>query len=111
MFGEYSDLAQQNPTHVVLGVLAQHQGRPPQRRGDVLPQVHQVHALPDLVGRRDGDVVGDGGVALEVGARLPECRALEREETIEETRSAFYGWRLAANVSPARRCFFQHYLF
>lgn len=56
--GENSDLAQQDPVHAVPGALAQHQSGPPTSRGDVLTQIHQVHALPDLGGGR-GDVIAD----------------------------------------------------
>ena len=44
-----SGLAQQDPAHAVLGVLGQDQGGPAPGGGDVLAQVDQVDALPDLV--------------------------------------------------------------
>ena len=59
--GTRSGLAQQDPAHAVLGVLGQDQGGPPSGGGDVLAQVDQVDALPDLVRSGQGHVVGDLG--------------------------------------------------
>ena len=80
---EESGLAQQDPAHAVLGVLGQDQGGPPSGGGDVLAQVDQVDALPDLVRSSQGHVVGDLGEAAEVGARLGEGRVLEGEEPVQ----------------------------
>ena len=59
--GENSGLAQQDPAHAVPGVLAQCQGGPLTSRGDALPQIHQVHALPDLGGGY-GNPFQDNGI-------------------------------------------------
>ena len=67
----------------MLGVLGQDQGGPPSGGGDVLAQVDQVDALPDLVRSSQGHVVGDLGEAAEVGARLGEGRVLEGEEPVQ----------------------------
>ena len=80
---EESGLAQQDPAHTVLGVLGQDQGGPATGRSDVLAQVDQVDALPDLVRPSQGHVVGDLGEAPEVGARLGEGRVLESEEPVQ----------------------------
>ena len=80
---EESGLAQQDPAHTVLGVLGQDQGGPATGRSDVLAQVDQVDALPDLVRPSQGHVVGDLGEAPEVGARLGEGRVLEGEEPVQ----------------------------
>lgn len=88
--GENSGLAQQDPAHAVPGVLAQCQGGPLASRGDALPQIHQVHALPDLGGGY-GDAIADRRVALEVGARLFERDGLEREEPDEMPASNILG--------------------
>ena len=75
-----SGLAQQDPAHAVLGVLGQDQSGPPLGGGDILTQVDQVDALPDLVRSGQGDVVRDIGEAPEVGAWPGEGRVLESEE-------------------------------
>ena len=67
----------------MLGVLGQDQGGPAPGGGDVLTQVDQVDALPDLVRSGQGDVVRDIGEAPEVGARPGEGRVLESEEPVQ----------------------------
>src|SRR5699024_4767508 len=77
-----SNLAQPDPGQPVLGVLVQHQCRPAPGGQDVLEQVRLVDAIPDVQRDGSGLIVGEVGVAAEVGGGLGEGGAAQTQEPL-----------------------------
>src|SRR3712207_1928094 len=78
-----SDLAQQDPAHLVVGGLLQDQSGAGAGRGDVVAQVGAVDRRPDAQRRLAGLLVGQAGEAVEVGAGVGEGRASQGEEALD----------------------------
>src|SRR5437660_859858 len=53
------------------------------RPQNILMQIDEINALPDRSGGFDRSFVGKGGVAVEIGSRVAECRSSQREETVD----------------------------
>src|SRR5688572_25447868 len=71
---------QAHATHAMIGVLVKDQRRPITGWKDVGSQVHQVDLPPDTATLGNCLLIGEAGIAMKIGCRIPEGRIAQGEE-------------------------------